>query len=178
MKLRASAAFFLMILLVITGVVVGAYRGWQEEYAQVRESRAGLESMLKARVEAAYNVLTVAGRHLPEDAEAVAQLRNARDILAGDFSLSEKAAANEKMTRAADGVLFLLMETESVLADSRDRMYAESYLPQMLSQSEEKTAGAQYNIAAAQLNQRLGSSFSGKIAALLGIEKAEEFIAP
>ena len=178
MKLRACAAFFLMILMVLFGVVFGAYRGWNEERAMVEETWAGLESMLQARVESAYNVLTVAGRHLPQDHEAVVRLRNARDTLEGENSLSEKAAANEELTRAAKDVLALLVETPSVQQDSRDRMYAESYLPQMLAQSEEKTAGAQYNIAAAQFNERLSASLSGKIASLLGIEMAEEFIAP
>ena len=178
MKLRAGAAFFLMVLMMVSGVVLGAYRGWSEESALVRETRAGLESMLKARVESAYNVLTVAGRHLPADDGAVMRLRAARDTLEGNASLSEKAAANEELTRAAKEVLSLLMAAESVQNDSRDRMYAESYLPQMLSQSEEKTAGAQYNIAAAQFNERLKGSFSGKIASLLGIHMAEEFIAP
>lgn len=178
MKLRASAAFFLMVLMVLFSVTYGAYRGWNEEQALVRETRDGLESMLKARVESAYNVLTVAGRHLPQDHPAVMQLRSARDTLEGKYTLSEKAAANEELTRAAGEVLSLLMATESVKNDSRDRMYAENYLPQMLAQSEEKTAGAQYNIAAAQFNERLSQSFSGKIASLLGIEMAEEFIVP
>ncbi len=178
MKLRAGAAFFLMILMVAVSVVIGAYRGWNEERAMVKETRAGLEEMLQARVESAYNVLTVAGRHLPQDQEAVLRLRAARGMLEGRASLSEKAAANEELTQAAQDVLSLLVQAESVQNDSRDKMYAESYLPQMLAQSEEKTAGAQYNIAAAQFNERLNASFSGKIAALLGIDMAEEFIAP
>lgn len=178
MKLRAGAAFFLMVLMLFFSVACGAYRGWNEERAMVEETLSGLESMLMARVEAACNVLTVAGRHLPKEQEAVARLRAARDTLAGESSLAEKAAANEALTQAAEDVLALLLAQESVQQDSRDRMYAESYLPQMLSQSEEKTAGAQYNTAAAQFNQRLSASISGRIAALLGVETAEEFSAP
>jgi hypothetical protein len=178
MKLRAGAAFFLMILMVLFGVVYGAYHGWNEERIQVEETWAGLESMIQARVESAYNVLTVARRHLPEGHEALLRLQKAKDTLEGNAPLSEKAAANEELTLAAKDVLLLLVQAESVQKDSRDKMYAESYLPQMLSQSEEKTAGAQYNIAAAQFNERLSASFSGKIASLLGVKMAEEFIAP
>ena len=55
--------------------------------------------------------------------------------------------------------------------------YAENYLPQMMEQSEEKTAGANYNAAAREFNQKLNGTFSGWLAKLLGIRPAEEFAA-
>ena len=177
MKLRSGAAFLLMICLILFSVCLGAYRGWSDERAQVEESLSGLESMIASRVECAWNILAVAGRHLPETDEDFVFIAQARDILSGSGTLSEKAAADALLSESASRLLQRLCALPSVLQDSRDLMYAESYLPQMLSESEERTASSRYNAAAADFNHQLQESFSGAIARLLGVEPAEEFIA-
>lgn len=178
MKLRSGVAFLLMLCMILFSLGFGAYRGWSEERAQVDETYAGLQAMIRARVESAYNLLTVASRHMPETDETVMAVTQARKILEGKDPLAQKALANDSLTRNANELLKKLAALESVRQDSRDLMYVESYLPQMLSESEERTAGANYNIAAAEFNQQLQNSFSGFIARMLGIKPAEEFIAP
>ena len=65
---------------------------------------------------------------------------------------------------------------ESVQNDKRDLMYVQSLLPQMLSESGELTAQNDYNRAARSYNERLyGSVFSGRIARLLGVYRADVF---
>ena len=180
MKLRTGWVFVLMICLVAFSVCYGAYRGWSQERARVEESYAGLESMLQTRVESAYNVLAVAKRHISgEEGQRLFRLvEQTRDVLEGSASLSEKAAANQSLTLYAKELLSHLAALDSVQADSRDKMYVESYLPQMLAQSEEKTVGAVYNQAASEFNSRIRGTFSGWIARnLLGIRLAEEFTA-
>ena len=181
MKLRAGLAFALMLLLAAGSVVYGAHRGWTAERVPVEETYAGLESMLQTRVESAYNVLAVARRHLPETDEACLAVTRDRDTLEGrnaDGGLAQKAQANEALTRDASALLDKLAKLDSVQADARDKMYVESYLPQMLAQSEEKTVGAVYNQAASEFNSRIRGTFSGWIARnLLGIRLAEEFTA-
>jgi len=177
MKLRTGTAVILLIVLIVFAVGFGAYRGWSQERARVEETYAGLENMLHTRVEAAYNVLAVAGRHLGAADEAVQRVAADRDILEGKASLRKKAEANEALTKDVDALLKKLSALEQVRSDSRDRGYVESYLPQMMEQSLEKTVGANYNSAAAEFNKKLNSTFSGMIAKLLGIRHAEEFIA-
>ena len=177
MKLRAGAAFLILVCVVIFSLCFGAYRGWSQERSRVEENYAGLESMLRTRVESAYNVLTVARRHLNETDEALQSVIRDRNILEGKYSLSEKARANEALTRDAGELLQKLAGLESVSRDERDSMYVTSYLPQMLTESEAKAAGANYNSAAAEFNEKLQSTFSGWIARVLGIRAAEEFIA-
>ena len=178
MKLRSGVAFVLMIVLIAGGVVIGAYKGWTKEQMPVKETRAGLDSMLETRVESAYNVLAVAKRHVQEDDEAyqrvLGDLKRLEDTGA---SLEVKAQANDALTKDAAALLADLAQSGSVKGDDRDLMYVTSYLPQMLAQSEEKTASAAYNQAAAEFNTRLKGTFSGMIARLLGISPAEEFIA-
>ncbi|MBO4926239.1 MAG: hypothetical protein J5472_07140 [Clostridia bacterium] len=182
MKLRTGWAVVLLILLIVFAVCFGAYRGWSGERARVEETYAGLETMMQARVEAAYNLLAVAGREQYVKTadegflDAVNRVKADKDVLEGSASLREKAEANENLTVDAQALLQRLAALPAVQADERDRMYAESYLPQMMEQSGEKTAGAQYNSAAAEFNKKINSTFSGMIARILGIRPAEEFL--
>lgn len=177
MKFRSGAAFMLMLFLVCAGLVIGAYKGWSGERAQVEQLQGSLESMIGTRVESAYNLLTVAQRHLPKEDARLAAVASDRDILEGNAALPEKAAANTRLTQDGQALLDALAALSSVQQDDRDRMYVESYLPQMLEESEEKTTGAQYNLAAAQFNTNLRRSFSGRLALALGVKAAQEFSA-
>ena len=182
MKLKTGWAFAIMVVLIAGSVVYGAYRGWTDERALVNETRAGLESMLQTRVESAYNVLAVAKRHVPETDEAYQRV--AQDLKNLESSqresetqaMARKAKANEALTVDANDLLEKLSRLDSVKNDDRDNMYVTSYLPQMLAQSEQKTAGAAYNQAAADFNSRMNKTFSGWLARiLLGIKPAAEF---
>ena len=178
MKLRTGYAVVLVIVLVVFAVGFGAYRGWSQERQKVEETYAGLESMLHTRVESAYNLLAVARRHLEESDEAVKRVIRDRDILEGSGALRGKAEANEALTKDAQALLDRLAQLDSVKNDSRDQMYVSSYLPQMMEQSEEKTAGANYNQAAVEFNRKMDSTFSGLLARIMGIQHAQQFIAP
>ena len=177
MKLKTGTAALIMVVLVVFSIGFGAYRGWRTERALVNETYAGLENMLQSRVETAHNLLTVAGRHVDAGDELVQRIAAQRDILAGKGKLKEKAAANEQLTRDAAALLDQLAALPSVQGDSRDKMYVESYLPQMLAESESMTAKASYNTAAREFNDSLKGSFSGFLARLMKIGPAEEFIA-
>ena len=181
MKLKTGWAIAIMVILVAGSVVYGAYRGWTDERALVNETRAGLESMLQTRVESAYNVLTVAKRHLPENDEAYLRVVQDRNDLeegskGANDNLAQKARANDALTVDAAALLDKLAQLDSVKNDSRDNMYVTSYLPQMLAQSEQKTAGAAYNQAGADFISRMNGTFSGWLArSFLGIKPAAEF---
>ncbi|MBQ9265080.1 MAG: hypothetical protein IJ189_12855 [Clostridia bacterium] len=177
MKLKTGTAALIMVILMVFSIGFGAYRGWSRERELVNETYAGLENMLQTRVESAYNLLTVASRHLPESDEAVRNVTKDRDTLAGKAALKTKAAANESLSADAALLLQKLSALSSVQQDSRDQMYVDSYLPQMLAQSEFLTVKANYNTAAREFNESLKGSLSGWIARLMGIGPAEEFVA-
>lgn len=177
MKLKTGTAALIMVILMVFSIGFGAYRGWKKERALVNETYTGLETMLHTRVESAYNLLTVASRHLSADHESIRRVTEDRDILEGRRGLQEKARANERLTQDAAELLKELAALESVQNDSRDRMYVTDYLPQMLTESESLTAKANYNTAAREFNASFNASISGWIARLMGIGPAEEFSA-
>ena len=180
MKFRPAAAFVLMLCMLVFAVCFGAYQGWSQEKARLDVPAASLNAMILTRAESAYNLMTVARRHLPENDEAVESVRACWRMLAdekGVYALAEKARASETLTAAAEGLLARLSALDSVKQDSRDSMYVQSLLPQMLRESQEITVGAAYNQAAAQFNRELRSSYSGMIAMLFGVAPAQEFIA-
>ncbi|MBR0407516.1 MAG: hypothetical protein IJI53_05735 [Clostridia bacterium] len=178
MKLKTGTAIVIMIVLVIGSVLFGAYKGWTTEKAHVDATYAGLESMLQTRVETAYNILTVAKRHLPETDEAYQRVSMDLGQLDNAYTdLGRKAQANEALAQDAAALLKALAQMDSVKSDSRDEMYVNNYLPQMLSESEAKTEGAAYNQAAAEFNGRINRTFSGFLAKLMGIKPAEVFSA-
>lgn len=176
MKLRSGVAFLLMVVLIVAGIGIGVYQGWDKERDRVMAVKEGLDGMLSTRMEAAYNVLTVAGRHLSKEDELVRNVAHHRSILGSDASLPQKAAANEQLTRDADALLKKLAALPSVQQDSRDKMYVEAYLPQMLTESEQITASANYNVAAREFNESLETNIIGRLAAFLGVKPAEEFV--
>ena len=175
MKLRTGTAFLLMVILVVLSVGFGAYRGWSQERAKVEETSAGLESMLRTRVESAYNVLAVARRHLDAGDEAMRRVASDRDSLENAAAMAQRSQANDALTQDVNALLEKLSALPTVQSDSRDSWYVSQYLPQMMAQSEEKTVGANYNSAAREFNQKLNSTFSGFLAKLMGIRPAEEF---
>lgn len=176
MKFRPVLAFLAMLVLIVGATVYGAYRGWSREFDAVQEMSGSIDRMLASRVETANNILAVAARHLPAGDEAVAALKADRDALSGDDKLSKKAAANTRLTDDAQAVLDKLRALPAVQNDKRDLMYAQSLLPQMLSESGELTAQNDYNRAARSFNERLdGSLFSGRIARLCGVHRADVF---
>lgn len=178
MKFKTGWAFVLLVVLAAGSVLLGAHRGWSNERARVDETYAGLESMLQTRVESAYNVLAVARRHVdPKTDDLYKGVENNLATLESTAaSLPQKAEANEQLAANAAALLSRLAALDSVRQDDRDKMYVESYLPQMLSQSEEKTVGAAYNQAAKEFNGRMKGTVSGWIARMMGVKPAEEFI--
>lgn len=177
MKAKNALAFVVMLVLLVTALFVGAYKGWTKERADTEAAALPLDEALKTCVETANNILTVAHRHMDTSDKTVIALTECKATLeSGKAGLHEKAKAADALHENAKALLNTLSETETVKADSRDSMYVNELLPQMLSSSEllVQEAAAQYNTAANRFNERLGKNFfSGFLARLMGVHRAE-----
>lgn len=177
MKGRAFLAFLAMLLMMAAAFGIGAYRAYFDEKLQVELAMSSLTDVLNSRVEMAYNLLTVAGRHLNEGEPLLGAVRGHLDVLEGSGGLRAKATANEQLTRDSKALLKLLEESPSVQADERDLRYVTGLLPRGFEQSAQWADAGAYNEAARAYNERLTRSASGLAARLLGIEEAEYFTA-
>lgn len=172
----AVMAFVLMIVLIGASLLWGAYRGWSTERKQVETSMGTLEDVLSARREVGANILTVARRHLPAGDPLLLSVQEALNGIAQTGSLSQRARANQTLQEGMDGLLAELRQLPSLMADERDSMYVNQLLPQAMEQSAHLTEQAEYNLQAERFNRDFTNSFSGRLARLLGVRPAEQFI--
>ena len=175
MRGRVFLAFLLMLLLMAAAFGIGAYRAHFNERIRIDQALESLKEVLTARIEMGNNLLTVAGRHLDASDPMIISIRAQIGILSGQASLSEKAAANQQLTIDSKALLDILEHTASVIQDGRDLNYVTGLLPRGFEQSAQWADASAYNTAARAFNDRLNSSFSGRIAQFLGVEKAEFF---
>lgn len=175
-KINAFLAFLAMLILLAGAVMWGAYRGWSQERRQVESSMGTLYEMLGARREIGHNILTVAGRHLPETDAHIRALREDIEALSKDGDFDKLARANARFEKDAKELLDALKEQPTLKRDERDSMYATSMLPQALEQSARMTEQAEYNRQAADFNQSMDDRLSGRLARFLGVKKAQQFV--
>lgn len=179
MKSTKAIVITFSILLIVAGLFVGAYRGWNAERAEVSAAYQSLEEMLVTRAETAANILTVASRHLDAGDEQMKAVAAERDTLKNkNKGMKEKADANARLSADANALLQKLTALDTVKNDARDNMYVTAMLPQMLDDSGKYIAQTAYNQAAQAFNKRFGDNFiSGTLARVLGIKPAQEFSA-
>lgn len=175
-KINAVLAFIVMLVLLSAAVLWGAYKGWSSERSQVESSMNTLYDMLGARREIGNNILTVAKRHLSGEDALIRSLREDIKALEKNDSFEVLAQSNERFERDAKALLSHLSTQLSLQADERDSMYAMQMLPQALQESARLTEQAEYNRHAAAFNESMKSRFSGRLAGILGIHKAQQFI--
>ena len=180
MKRPFSTAFYFLLcaVLVVFGVLFGAYRGWRGEAEKVKaifEKPNGIATMLNYSANDAANLEKVALRHISKEDATLKELRDSRLGVADEKAdLHSRFLANEKLTATAAELSRTLLDTPSVKASQRDTGYVNAILKDM---DTWQNSGAfdEYNAAADELNRRLDRSLSGLIAKLLFVKPARMF---
>ena len=177
MKTEKIISWVLLVVMIIGALLFGAYRGWTGEYADVTKAAASLREAYTARMETAYNVLTVAKRHLPAGSERIAAVSGDHAAFSGrQASLADLHRASEKLTADAAEVSTELRGQESLQADERDSMYASQLLPQMLDSTENLVRAEEkvYSEMTGDYNARFDKyRISSFLAGLFGVSRAE-----
>ena len=172
-RLDPRVAFVLMVIMIICSLCIGANKAWKKQRVNVDTAFSAWEENLQMRVETCYNLLTVAGRYLPQsDALCAAVRADLKAMENASLALEDRAAAAARFEADANALLAALAADSAVMADSRDAMYVTSMLPQAVEQSAKDTAAKAYNTAAESYNGGL-HSFSGLLARLTGVGFAE-----
>lgn len=172
-SLHPALACVLMVLMLCCALLIGANKGWTKEKQPLQAYRETLLESLQARVETAYNLLTVAGRYVGEtNAQYAAVQNDLRSMEKGMTSFYCVSA--QQFYTDAQALLKTLSQREDVQADGRDSMYVTQMLPQAVEMCLSNDATVAYNNAAQAFNTRM-SSFSGLLARWTGVESAPLF---
>ena len=91
-SLDPRIAFCIMIVMICIALCIGARKAWIEKRIVVDTAYAEWQENIEQRIETGYNLLTVAGRYLPQDDPLVTTLKN-------DISMMETATKG-----SADGI--------------------------------------------------------------------------
>lgn len=171
--LHPAIACAIMVVMLCCALLMGANKGWTKEKTPVDTARSELMETVQARIETAYNLLTVAGRYMSRDDALYAAMQQ-------DLTSMEKGKENlrmismEQFSSDAKALLSALSARPEVQSDSRDFMYVSQMLPQAVEQCLNGTAAQNYNAAAQHYNDRM-NSFSGLLARLTGVKQAALF---
>ena len=167
-------ALALMIVMIIIALFNGASKAWKKNRVSVDTAYEAWLENVQQRVETGYNILTVAGRYLPDTDPGVASVKT---DLANMQATTKEAALNNRFHASEafiiDGKALLdaLNSNAAVQADTRDHMYVSLMLPQALEQCGNTAAMTSYNTAAQAYNDGM-KSFSGLLARLTGVDYA------
>lgn len=174
--LHPAIALCLMIVMVAVSLLIGANKAWSERENVVKLGLAEAEEMIMLRVETAYNLSTVARRYVSEGDPLYAALQqDLREMENTDLPLARRGKACDAFLNDAQALLDALKNDDGVQADSRDRMYVMQMLPQAVEQCRNNDdAISAYDKMAQSYNDGL-DSFSGWLAQLTNVNRAETF---
>ena len=176
-SLDPRIAFCIMIVMICIALCIGARKAWIEKRIVVDTAYAEWQENIEQRIETGYNLLTVAGRYLPQDDPLVTTLKNDISMMEtatkGSADGIEAAAASQQFVKDANSLLSYMSGNSAVTSDNRDNMYVSSKLPQAVEQSGRDAAQQAYNTVAESFNKGM-HSFSGFLAHLTGVDYAVE----
>ena len=174
MKAEKVISWVVLIVLIAGAFLYGAYREWNGRSREVDVCRAALKEAYTARREAAYNLLTVAKRHLNGENEAVLAVQEDWRQL-GETALSAASRGSQALTGDAQNLFAAVQETESLQTDERDKAYILQLLPQMMESAGIRVSSeeAAYREAADDYNASFDKYFiSSFLATLFGMDRA------
>ena len=172
-----AAAIIGMIALILISVPVGSCVSLARERGKVTVLYYGsddewgiLEDLAWCSSQAA-NLVTLAGKYLPEQDAQVSAVRAARSDLEQTDAPGEKAAAFSELTVKVNTLYNTLEETEMKQEDAeyRDEIIAD------YNSNADFISRNEYNTRAAQFNELLRTTPARPLAALVGIGEVEPF---
>ncbi|MCL2121860.1 MAG: LemA family protein [Clostridiales bacterium] len=168
-----------MILMILAGTLIGSHNSLSAMRNTAsaifslgaRGDGIGIQGDLRERGNAAYNMVVIARKYLPEENTLIQNVLAAKEVLDTASSVREKAAANRELGTAVRDLYDVLDEMnlrppdagypQSLYTDFRSRGDTISHDP--------------YNQAAAGFNQILSGFPAGILGGLTGIRRLELF---
>ncbi len=172
-------AFVAMLVMIIAGTLIGSHNtlaGMREEGAAVfvagiKGDGIGIQGDLSERDAAAYNMVTIARKYLPEDNAVIQQVIKARADLAAADSVAEKAKADKALESAVKDLHQVLAAAK---LSAQDEKYPQRIYTEFRSRGD-TISHDPYNQVAADFNKKLSAFPAGLLGGLTGVKPLELF---
>ena len=168
-----------MILMILVGTLVGSHNSLMHlrgEAADIftmgaRGDGIGIQGDLREREGAAYNMVVIARKYMPEDNALIENVLNARKSLESASTVKEKAAADKALATAVKDLYDVL---EGMALSEQDDRYPQRLYTDFRSRGETMSHDP-YNQAAATFNRVLSAFPAGILGGLTGVRPLELF---
>ena len=160
----------------VLSVFIGGRRSLSEERRRVEalfytdpESSISIQSDLEYIGATASNLRTVALRYLSADDPYIVQLNSCRNALDAAITLEDKHDAAAELFGVVEA-LYTYLDPAQHKMNSTDKSFRNSLYEDFQS-AMKRMEENEYNVSAREFNEMLGSSFTGFIADLTGIDE-------
>ena len=176
---KQSAAIAVMILMILAATLFGGHsslaklRGEAERVfaAGIDGDGIGIQNDLEERSAAAYNLVNIARKYLPETDASIQGVLTARDALSAAGSISDKYEADQALS---DAVTDLKNKLDDVNLSEKDAPYPDRLYTNFLSRGE-TISHDPYNRLAAEFNAALTEFPASLLSKLTGVKSLELF---
>ncbi len=169
-KLTWIIAAVLAGVLIVTGI--GTYNALASGRESVENAEANMDTMLKRRADLIPNLVSTVRSFAAHETDVLNRVLEARSALTGAGNVTEKAAAEQEMSQALEGLTVVVENYPELKSDA-------SYIALMdeLAGSESRIATARrdYNNAVRDYNSQLVRFPGNFFGRLFGFEKAGYF---
>ena len=176
---KRSFAVTAMILMIIVGTLVGSHNSLQDLRGKAElvftvgrlGDGVGIQGDLRERNDAAYNMVVIARKYLPEDNPVIRNVLDARQMLDAAASIGEKASANKKLDTAVKDLFDVL---NGMSLSEQDARYPQRLYTDFRARGDTISHDS-YNQTAARFNETLSRFPAGILGSLTGIQPLEFF---
>ena len=176
---NSKIAILAMILMIVGGTLVGSHNSLMEIREDtsaiftmgVRGDGIGIQGDLNERSAAAYNMVVIARKYLPEENALIQNVLSARLALGSSDSVREKARANRALDTAVKDLFDVL---NGMTLAEQDARYPQRLYTDFRSRGD-TISHDPYNQEAAAFNRTLSGFPAGFLGGLTGVKPLEIF---
>ena len=161
-----------VIAVILIGSVVGTYNGLVTKQENIDNKLADISVQLERRTDLIPNLINTVKGYTKHEEKIINEITTARENLVGAKTVEEKAAANDKLTSALNG-LTVIVENYPDLKSNQNFIQLQDELAG--TENRIATARRDYNEAVKEYNKDIKKFPNSIIAGMFNFEKAAYF---
>ena len=176
---KNSFAAFAMILMIVAGTLIGSHNSLMNQRTKaagiftlgIRGDGIGIQSDLRERDGAAYNMVVIARKYLPEENALIQNVVDARKSMDSASSVKDKATADKALESSVRDLYHVLNGMDLSEQDARypQRLYTD------FRSGGDRIGYDPYNQAASAFNRTLAGFPAGLLGKMTGVRPLDLF---